>query len=585
MSDQESDIIQASLFEGSDTIIPFLYEKYPDLQKLFGECSTLQDLYSYVYNFLQNRYIAVKGYVQSGKTNFMMYSSLMFLTLGMDVVIVLRNSNSDLYQIYSRFDSFRKELEGLFHFDLSSTKKPKQSPQPQILLSLANGIALEKVLATITRNYVLFIDEADHVDSGTQTRKSVVLPMLKSQAHCVIGISATVMDLLGKEALIPKDLILLQPPSSYRGIPELLENSQYIPPGSVYSSKIDSNLLENDPYLLDWIQDLIDTESYKIEDGSTHPIIALISICDTVDPCVRARQAIVSRFGKKVVVIDHHADGILIQKGMIEDESDLHISDVLQELKDDRETSPIVIFAGDIAGRGVSYVSRDYGWHLTHQRLIVSKSCPEPELMQKVRLCGVYRDNIPLKLVSSEDILKDLRKAYLKQEELIEKVRGVANTFSGQCKEFFKEVLFEKEKMSGRQITKDPKAKLEIQLVDFAVGWRYEDVGMKEIIPEDYPSKEFDRLVNKMFPKWDKEDGTTNISRFMHELEPQKEYTHKEIIELCESTGISKKNLKNLTLVSSGKSNGYGMILEIVNSRYKLYSCLLPSYDIWFSAR
>jgi hypothetical protein len=411
MSEQESDIVQASLFDGVEGVIPFLYEKYPDLQKLFGACSTIQELHSYVYEFLQNRYIAIKGYVQSGKTNFMIYSSLMFLSLGMDVVIVLRNSNSDLYQIYSRLDSFRKELDALFQrsFELSSTKKPKQSLQPQILLSLANGIALEKVLATITRNYVLFIDEADHVDSGTQTRKSIILPMLKSQAHCVIGVSATVMDLLGKEALIPKDLILLQPPSNYRGIPELLEKPQYIPPGSIYSSKVDSNLLENDPYLIDWIQDLIEIEPYQLEDGTIHPIIALVSICDTVDPCTRAREAIVSQFGKKVVVIDHHADGIVIQKGMIEDDSSFHISDVLQELKDSGETCPIVIFAGDIAGRGVSYVSRDYAWHLTHQRLIVSKSCPEPELMQKVRLCGVYRDSIPLKLVSSGDILKDLR--------------------------------------------------------------------------------------------------------------------------------------------------------------------------------
>jgi hypothetical protein len=145
--------------------------------------------------------------------------------------------------------------------------------------------------------------------------------------------------------------------------------------------------------------------------------------------------------------------------------------------------------------------------------------------------------------------------------------------------------LFEKEKMSGRQITKDPKAKLEIQLVDFPVGWKYEEADMKTIVPEDYPSKEFERLVNKMFPKWSKDDGSTNISRFMHELDSDKKYTHKEMVELCENTGINKKNLKNLTLISSGKSNGYGKILQVIEGKYQIYSCLLPSYNIWFSAR
>jgi hypothetical protein len=582
---EDSDIIQAGLRDLPETeLFAFLYSYCPDLRKLFGECDSLSDLKHYMFGFLTNRYIAVKGQIQSGKTAFMICASMMTLMTGLDVVLILRNSNSDLHQIHSRLEAFRSELLSTFSttFSMTTSKKPKSSPSPQIILSLANGISLEKVFSMLEKNYMLIVDEADYVDSGTLTRKAVVLPMIKDQAHCVLGVSATVMDLLGKESMLPKDLILLSPPQDYKGIPYILEQrEQFIPPGSVYSSKVDSNLLENDPYLLDWVQEMIDEPPGVLPDGSQHPPIALVTICDTVDPCLKAREEIVKRYQERVLVIDHHADGISIRVGEAEFEVSDTISNVLQDLKDNSHKTPILIFAGDIAGRGVSYVSRDYGWHLTHQRLIVAKSCSEPELMQKIRLCGVYRDQLPLKLVTTEEIARDLRKAYLKQEELVDKVRAVADSFSGQCRDFFREIPFEKEKMSGRHITKDPKAKPELQLVEYSVGWEYEESkGGAE-----YPKKEFERLVNKMFPKWSADAGMTNISRFMHEMQSDKKYTHKEIVGLCEETGISKKNLKNLTLVSSGKSNGYGQILEVVEGEYQIYSCLREAHQHWFAAR
>lgn len=584
-------ILQAGLADLSHSdLFSFLYDYCPDVRKLFGDLSSLDDLKRYVHTFLPDRYIAIKGQVQSGKTAFMICASMMTLLTGLDVVLVLRNSNSDLQQIYTRLSRFREEILAHFPttFNLTTSKKPKKSHTPQIILTLANGISLEKVFGILERDYILIVDEADYVDSGTLTRKAIVMPMLKSQAHCVFGVSATVMDLLGKESMLPKDLVLLTPPRDYKGIPQILEQSKgSIPPGVVYSSKVDSNLLENDPYLLDWVQELVDEPPGTLSDGSSHPHIALIAICDTVEPCSKAREEIVKRFEDRVAVIDHHAEGIFVQHGMIEYTSKDTISEVLQELKELDYMIPILIFAGDIAGRGVSYVSSDYKWHLTHQRLIVSKSCAEPELMQKIRLCGVYHDSLPLRLVTTQEILHDLRKAYMKQEELVDKVRDVAESFTGKCKEFFKEVVFEKEKMSGRHITKDQKAKPELQLVDFVVGWVYEEVAEKSEEEEkgEYPKKEFERLVGKMFPKWSKEDGSTNISRFIHNLDPEKEYTHMEITELCEETGVSKKNLKNLTIVSSGKSNGYGMILQLQGNRYRLYPMLREPFRNFFEAR
>jgi hypothetical protein len=318
----EADIIQV---QGVDSeLFHFLREFCPDVGKLFGECSSISQLTDYLTRFLENRYIAVKGQVQSGKTAFMICVSMMTLLTGLDVVIVLRNSNSDLQQIQSRLELFRREIEFRFQksFQLTTSKKPKANDSPQIVLALANGISLDKVLAITQKNYMLIVDEADHIDSGTQTRKSVVLPMLKHQAHCAIGVSATVMDLLGKEQLLPKDLVLLNPPENYRGIPHILgQTKKFIPPGAIYSSKVDSKLDENDPYLMDWIRDLIDEPAGILPDGTSHPNIALITICDTVNPCRVIVEKISDQFDEKVVVIDHHADGILLKIGLLEEET------------------------------------------------------------------------------------------------------------------------------------------------------------------------------------------------------------------------------------------------------------------------
>jgi hypothetical protein len=184
--------------------------------------------------------------------------------------------------------------------------------------------------------------------------------------------------------------------------------------------------------------------------------------------------------------------------------------------------------------------------------------------------------------VSTEEIIEDLRKAYYKQEELVEKVREAAELFQGRCRDFFKEVIFEKDKMSGRPMTKDPKAKPALQLVSFSVGWNYDTDRMDYEEEKDYPQKEYKRLGGKMFPKWAADAGSTHISRFMSELDPNKEYTHSEMVELCMESGVGKNNLKNLTLVSNGKSNGYGMILEVVNDRYRLYPCLKEVFEKWF---
>jgi len=78
-------------------MISYLFEKCPDLHQLNGEKSrTIREMFS----SLKGRYLTVKGHIQSGKTNFMICASTLFLLSGYSVVIVLRNNKADQEQTH-----------------------------------------------------------------------------------------------------------------------------------------------------------------------------------------------------------------------------------------------------------------------------------------------------------------------------------------------------------------------------------------------------------------------------------------------------------------------------------------------------
>lgn len=71
-------------------------------------------------------------------------------------------------------------------------------------------------------------------------------------------------------------------------------------------------------------------------------------------------------------------------------------------------TKYVIIVAGVLAGRGVSFVSQDYKRHLTHQYIAAPEGCHLESAMQSVRLLGKYNDNPNLTLYCSEPLYQDL---------------------------------------------------------------------------------------------------------------------------------------------------------------------------------
>lgn len=488
----------------------YLFEKCPDLRQLDGKkhSRTINEMFT----SLKGRYMTVKGHVQSGKTNFMISASSLFLLAGYSVVIVLRNNKADQEQIHERLILFEKEMNKAMSASTHTFKVCRTSSQavtvqqnkPRIYLTLGNGSSTMKMLKGLTeqadagKGIALFIDEVDFVDSCDGTRKSEVIPLLKKHSHCIFGVSATVMDPLGKENVYPDDIILLSVSPHYKGIPSIqvveIDKSDV---SAVYTGKTTDNLFETDEGLMDFAKMFSGQKPFTFANGVVHPHICLVNICRTKGPTVEAQAKLARKFPDMVVIV-YNGDGITYAYKKETNEYKGTISSMLQMLKDKFESEKVIpnilIFSGDLAGRGISFTSLDFKWHLTSMRLLVANNCDEPELIQRVRLCGVYNDDVPLTLYSTSAILCDIKKAYFRQEEIIcnlkkkkeeKEEKDETNTEKQLCKQFIESLSITKDKFTRRSPVKDKQGtEFHFKKVDKEVGWDLDVYHSRQLPPD-----------------------------------------------------------------------------------------------------
>ena len=511
--------VQKSKVETRSKMISYLFEQCPDLCQLNGETpsQTISDMFTRV----KGRYMTVKGHVQSGKTKFMICASTLFLISGYSVVIVLRNNKADQEQIHERLVLFEKEMnqaisssKRTFNVCRTSSQVVKvEKNKPRIYLTLGNSSSTMKMLKGLTeqgnagKGIALFIDEVDFVDSSDCTRKSQVIPLLKEHSHCIFGVSATIMDPLGKENVFPDDVILLSISPYYKGIPSIqvveIENTDTT---CVYTGKTTDNLFETDEGLMDFAKMFSKQKPFTFANGVVHPHICLVNICRTKNPTVNAQVKLARKFPDMVIII-YNGDGITYTYKKETVDYNGTISSMLQMMKDRFEKSPTIpnflIFSGDLAGRGISFTSSDFKWHLTSMRLLVANKCDEPELIQRVRLCGIYYDDVPLTLYSTSDILCDIKKAYFRQEEIICNLKKKSTKSKGEdedeedgdvdveveekqlCKQFIESFSITKDKFTRRSPVKDKEGTaFNFKKVDKEVGWNL-DVYFSRQLPPD----------------------------------------------------------------------------------------------------
>ena len=441
-----------------------------------------------------------------------------------------------------------------------------------ILFGISNDINICNInsfLKESNKPYILFIDEVDFVDSGCG-KKNINLQFLKKNSYCIFGVSGTIMDVLVKEDILSKNIIILKTPNNYKGIINNMINMKEINKKVKYSSKKDINLLEKNKFIEEFVDYYITKEV-----NENHPNICLINITRCINPCFKAQEDLslkYLKYEKSLTIIVYNSQGIVVNDGINKfngyDIGCFTISSVLQYLKDNggcKKYPYILIFSGDLSGRGISFVSTDYKWHLTDELLIASNISDEPELQQKIRLCGCYNDDLPLTLYSTKRILDDLKKACLKQEEyLMECLKYKEDKGDNEikCKDIIEKHPISSSKFTRRSMIKsEEKIKLnKIKDLDGG-GWSLENIENNNIMNELYDLygiKKYKSLDYDYFKNFKKDvnennieklvtfidnklkNGNSNESIFLSLLDIEKEYTTEELLELLKASNYKQ---------------------------------------------
>jgi hypothetical protein len=621
--------------------------------------------------------LIVKGYVQSGKTSFMLCSALsyMFGEKSMSSIIVLRNANGDQTQIKSRLNSMKDEISKHINTDLDFNLLDGTVSEdefvcamnglnPQIFVVLGNGSRLRRVNMMLKKikdpKFALFIDEADSNDTG-ENKRTDEIGYLKTMGRSLFYISATILDIgmrdqpvVEKESgelVVPmsaSNVYMLEDVPNYMGLEKLIHRP--LPHDALPCNKNEHDPFVMDPNLLEFINKFGTFQPHNVKMYNlNHPQHCLISAGTVIIPQKKIFSAVAS-FGECAVLI-YNGDGIDFYHKSCESErilittdggrrvvggkkcewhigahtfgKTIGIAEMIQWMKDNGGVSRfprIITISGKLAGRGISFVSSDYGkylgqfresgmptflgWRLTSMYYVPSPMTTQPNIMQAIgRACCVVRDNIPTYIYTNEEVFVDLRKAYWTQEELVIRARATQSGENIDISEALNKVRMNKSKLSKRRLTVTGKRNIAPENI---VEWFEDDGGFKfedtyndvsvcddgeweytsgDVIPDrqheletlSMDPVEYQRLVGKMFPIWAKSE--TSISTFMQQLDPHKIYTTAELKEHCLHNSV---RMGDVVFDVSGKSNKYGSIMQKVKGGYRLYCDLVKCYEANF---
>jgi hypothetical protein len=414
----------------------------------------------------------VMGAVQSGKTKLIISYAYQSFLRSISTVILVLPTNENENQIRSRFydnDEYIRYMTSL-GLDPMSLPVPIRATNdtdeledlltgttPGIVILLCNPSKMTRLVNIIEdigkSKFNLVIDEIDSFYKSKDERKfHEPFKFLINSALSVVGVTATIFDVVlpNKSNFVTNENIhLMDIPSDYKGFSDLrwieLEDVK-IKTDEISNLGIDSfysSLLETPPYKLREGREAErgDAERGDAERGdidSTHPLICLHKVDRKNDDQENTQYYFKKKFPELCSIV-YNGRGVYLYykilsrlKSLVVDDVeigvdcgvfrvDTSISRILGWLRNNKSFPPpthIVIIAGKMADRGISFVSSDYKWHLTHELMIVSSTTTSGSLLQGVRICGRYSDNIPLHIITDKKTYDDLIKSSKTQDEI-----------------------------------------------------------------------------------------------------------------------------------------------------------------------
>ena len=500
-----------------------------------GSKMTSQSLMNRNWNRIEGNTAILKGHIQSGKTNAMIAFAIANIALGRSTLIVLRRCKSDLIQIKSRIEGINKivqekleqmqvedipyEIEYIDStFKMEEFKNAMTGYRPRIIVMLGNPTQLKRMSKGIEElrkdkkkvKYNIVVDECDLVDNeGTQTEEQ--LKLIKKRARLVLLVSATILDNVMKENIEKGCLFVLPRPDTvqandgkdsllyYCGI-DTIDSFMNISSESKPCNKIADDPFKKIPKIDKFLQ-FWSRLRPTIVKGVKVPKIMLLNIGKTIAPQETLFSWMRVKLYKQSVSILYNGNGLVVSHCQLPNRSfticnakstyndrckthtfnDLSISDLYQWFKDNGgiEKFPrIVTIAGNLACRGLSFVSSDVGqmiyeckqgirskivpWYTNYIFYIASPTTDQPELLQNVgRICAVTSREMRYKitLITTPETRKAIIKAFHLQEDLIAEARR-SHTEGYYRETIQNRPIFNKKRVNGRSVTKNTKCQL-----------------------------------------------------------------------------------------------------------------------------
>lgn len=639
-----------------DKLLNFLLNKCPDLSKLMSLLSTAnssifnetksegnteviikerESVFTRMIRNFKDKKVIVKGFIQSGKTNFIITASALFNFVGdKNIAIITRNSTDEQAQLINRIVHFNSELRKV----IDSKEGDFFSKSENIFVEIGNASRIRTLIKKLKKkDYVLFIDEVDFMDTS-DTKTVTELAKLKENAYCNFGISATIMDSILKTE--ETELIVLSKPENYRGIESFITKN-LLNASSVLTKTISDPIVE-DTNLDEYLREFSVKSPYFVPLYSDyHPIDTLIRVSKALDPNRRLLSYIATHYpsipcmfysgnGSIELYIPNITTPIKLSDGRRSKIDRLKTKNELEELDGVyhffTSTSPscvkewlyenggvtvyprIITLAGQLASRCISYGASNFEkckaenklwWHLTEMYLSSSASTDQPELMQTAgRLCVATPrgDNIPLTLYSTKEVEEDLIKAYWIQEELIDRANTEYSMGSGPFWKLIQDIPIYNSKIPSKKRSLTKKIEYELNRVHTKNDGGY-DIKCYKFDKVDEEEKKVEVEVEKRIKLRDLDyiektkrriretlrKGNTFISIFLNQIDINTTYKMNELLDLLENSGFQQPRnfIVSLTRVKTGNTKyGFLCIFEDVgNGSWQIFDDIKSAWN------
>ena len=357
---------------------------------------------SQIINWLDDTksYQLLTGQVQSGKTiEIINYCYWSIYEQRKSVLVVFQNIKYDIQQFNFRLQNFNKnvkELRPLYAYTIDDF----DNSTPKLYVALGNYLQIGKCLNIIDIEFNMCLDEADLlVKSGNRkTEIEKVFHPLKRRASHILGVTATNLAILFHEESL-SNIKILSTPQDYHGYDKL--NKIAIPSNIIIGRNLAyESFNSKETGLMLHIEKHRKNDQLMLSDELHKEYPTILFIVYNGDGIYLFPH----RLRRTITGGDYPDEHIFNYRRKIT------ISALLQKVKES-EIKKISIISGRMAGRGVSFVSEDFQFHITDQLYLPSSSIHDESMAQHLRILGRYQE-CQLNLYTKKSIINKLNKNY-----------------------------------------------------------------------------------------------------------------------------------------------------------------------------